>query len=160
MAAKAPDSAPLRLPVQKTRRPKVGCPGDAETRRGGEGGPILRQGFGGQEPEKSDATQGVPTRVMHRGLTVADMPGKAGERQMRFALFKRGQWPPRQWRVPVALAGVGLLQMIEERCAMFGAHARKATPVREANRKAAEDAETRGGERRGDAERKGGAQAA
>ena len=66
-----------------------------------------------QNPKKVRAAE------VHRGLTRADIVGRTEmERGLRWALFKRGEWPPAVWNIPAKLEGVALLQMIEERSAM------------------------------------------
>lgn len=61
-----------------------------------------------------------PLEQTHRGLRRSDLVARTElERGLRWALFKRGEWPPQVWNVPAALEGVALLQMIEERSAMY-----------------------------------------
>jgi hypothetical protein len=55
-------------------------------------------------------------KLTHRGLTVADMPGRyALDRQLTFAAFRVGQWPPARWSIPPHLEGAELVMWIEER---------------------------------------------
>lgn len=56
----------------------------------------------------------------HRGLRIEDMPGRTGwERRSTFALFKRGEWPPLHWHIPVKLEGAALREMLMERAVMY-----------------------------------------
>lgn len=55
-------------------------------------------------------------KLIHRGLTVADMPGRyATDRKLTFAAFRHGQWPPARWNIPAHLEGAELVMWIEER---------------------------------------------
>lgn len=54
----------------------------------------------------------------HRGLRACHMPGRKGSKQMTFALFKRGIWPPAAWKVPSGLVGGELLMMLQERACL------------------------------------------
>lgn len=58
--------------------------------------------------------------VLHRGLRLADMPGRTGwERRSTFALFKRGEWPPLHWSIPSKLEGAELREILMERAVMY-----------------------------------------
>lgn len=57
---------------------------------------------------------------VHRGLRSEDMPGRTQwERRMTFAVFRRGEWPPRHWKIPATLEGIDLREMLVERAAMY-----------------------------------------
>lgn len=75
------------------------------------------------KPEKRtgrDLASPAPWKQTHRGLRRSDIVARTElERGLRWAMFKRGAWPPTVWNVPAALEGVALLQMIEERSAMY-----------------------------------------
>lgn len=72
--------------------------------------------FEGQAPVSGGTGTG-----WHRGLRACHMPGRKDSKQMTFAMFKRGMWPPKVWKVPGHLVGGELLMMLEERCAVGGA---------------------------------------
>lgn len=56
----------------------------------------------------------------HRGLRFEDMPGRTEwERRSTWALFKRGEWPPLHWHIPVKLEGAALREMLMERAVMY-----------------------------------------
>lgn len=58
----------------------------------------------------------VECRTLHRGLRVEDMPGRTGwERRMTWSLFRRGEWPPKEWRIPAELEGAALAEALGER---------------------------------------------
>ena len=54
----------------------------------------------------------------HRGLSWRHMPGRPGSKKLTFAAFRRGMWPPREWRVPAHLTGGELLMVLQERACM------------------------------------------
>ena len=54
----------------------------------------------------------------YRGLSWQHMPGRPGSKKLTFAAFKRGLWPPREWRVPKELTGGELLMFLQERACM------------------------------------------
>lgn len=59
---------------------------------------------------------------IHRGLTWQDMPGRTKSKLMQrliFAQFRRGQWPPVPWNIPVDAEGEHLKMLLEERLASF-----------------------------------------
>lgn len=68
-----------------------------------------------------------PVEQTHRGLVMTDLPGRLrrAERMLRWAMFKAGSWPPKSWRIPAALQGIGLQQLLEERHAAFYANVGK-----------------------------------
>lgn len=74
------------------------------------------------EPKKTK-----PVEQTHRGLVMTDLPGRLrrAEQMLRWAMFKAGSWPPKSWRVPVALQGVELRLFLEERHVMFYANVGK-----------------------------------
>lgn len=76
----------------------------------------------GEEQQKAEILKAemMKTEMVHRGLRLEDMPGRTGwERRSTWALFKRGQWPPLHWHIPVKLAGDDLRALLMERAAMF-----------------------------------------
>jgi hypothetical protein len=69
-------------------------------------------------PAKERATAMKPGMKpgVHRGLTVEMMPGRTGwERRMTWSLFRRGEWPPKEWRIPADLEGPALASALGER---------------------------------------------
>lgn len=59
--------------------------------------------------------------AMYRGLTAQDMPGRDRMQQsLNFAAMKRGQYPPRRWKVPGYLEGAALKAAMEAACGKFG----------------------------------------
>lgn len=54
----------------------------------------------------------------HRGLNWTHMPGRPGSKMLTFAMFSKGLWPPRQWRVPKDLEGGALLMLLQERACL------------------------------------------
>lgn len=63
-----------------------------------------------------DMKPGMKPGLVHRGLTVEMMPGRTGwERRMTWSLFKRGEWPPKEWRIPAGLEGEALVRVLGER---------------------------------------------
>ncbi|MDI1315139.1 hypothetical protein [Prosthecobacter sp.] len=72
----------------------------------------------------------VQMQTRHRGLTIEEMPTRGGSKQDKqylFALFKKRQWPPVEWKVPMSLKGAALMIMLEERSTMFGVQLRAKT---------------------------------
>lgn len=68
----------------------------------------------------SELKKPKPVEQTHRGIMRSDIVARTEiERGLRWALFKRGEWPPAVWNVPATLEGVALLQMIEERSGMY-----------------------------------------
>lgn len=56
---------------------------------------------------------------VHRGLKWQHMPGRGkGNKKLTFALFKRGEWPPKGWHVPAKLEGGDLMMLLHERACM------------------------------------------
>ena len=51
----------------------------------------------------------------HRGLKACHMPGRKDSKQLTFSMFRRGMWPPKEWKVPAGLVGGELLMMLQER---------------------------------------------
>lgn len=69
---------------------------------------VVHETTASAEKRGTDAT-------LHRGLRWQHMPGRPGGKMATFALFRRGLWPPRQWRVPKELEGGALLLVLHER---------------------------------------------
>lgn len=69
------------------------------------------------KPRKKEATQPVEK---HRGISVNDLPHPRGNtRRVVWAMFRRGLWPPRQWRIPPTLEGPELAQALKEKTQTF-----------------------------------------
>lgn len=61
----------------------------------------------------------TPT-LLHRGLSWQDMPGRHHlDKRLNFSLFKRGSFPPWQWKIPSHAEGPALVLLIEERLTMM-----------------------------------------
>lgn len=69
----------------------------------------------------------TPTTTLpqHRGLTWEDIPGRNREqKKMRFAEFKRGQWPPANCKLDARLQGKDCLAALLAYAGKFAAAAR------------------------------------
>lgn len=78
-------------------------------------GQLRARGDGDETPATVGKKGGDET---YRGLQACHMPGRRGNKQMTFSLFKRGMWPPKTWKVPAGLVGGELLMLLQERSCM------------------------------------------
>lgn len=65
--------------------------------------------------ETPGSVGGKRAHETHRGLQSCHMPGRKDSKQLTFSMFRRGLWPPKEWKVPAGLVGGDLLMMLQER---------------------------------------------
>lgn len=70
---------------------------------------------GAAQGKAAEMKPAMKPETVHRGLMACHMPGRRVSKQATFALFKRGMWPPKAWKVPAHLEGGELLMMLQER---------------------------------------------
>ena len=74
---------------------------------------------------KASESDGGAAVETHRGLAWYHMPGRRESKRMTFALFKRDQWPPANWKVPARLRGAELMLLLHERASLCNVKKKK-----------------------------------